>query len=186
MEGGEKKKRGRRQLQITDKDKQQVSVLAGLGLTRDQIALVMGMSDESVGKYFRRELDEGVAKANAKVAQNLFSIATSREQGSVAAAIFWMKSRARWRETTHIEHLHAADENYVDALRMVANRMRPAQNEPIIGGIKPAGRLIEAQAQDVNDAKIAQKLARDGQKASEILGISSVSDEMDNLNKSKG
>jgi hypothetical protein len=186
MEAVEKKKRGRPKLEITDKDKQQVSVLAGLGLTRDQIALVMGMSDESVGKYFRRELEEGVAKANAKVAQNLFSIATSREQGSVAAAIFWMKSRARWRETTHIEHLHAADENYVDALRMVANRMRPTQNDPLIGGIKPAGRVIDVSDQASQDAAVARKLAKDGQKAAEILGISSVSGDEDNQNKSKG
>lgn len=186
MENKEKRKPGRPKLEISDKDRQQVSVLAGLGLTRDQIALVMAMSDESIGKYFRKELEEGVAKANAKVAQNLFSIATSREHGSVAAAIFWMKSRARWRETTHIEHLHAADENYVDALRMVASRLKPGQNDPLIGGIKQAGRVIDASDSLEADVKIARKLAKDGRESAKILGISSVSADDDYVNNSMG
>ena len=37
-----------------------------------------------------------VTTANVKIAQSLFNMATTG--GSVAAAIFWMKARAGWRE----------------------------------------------------------------------------------------
>ena len=46
--------------------------------------------------HFREELDRGMTEANLKVAQSLFNMATVG--GSVAAAIFWMKARASWRE----------------------------------------------------------------------------------------
>jgi hypothetical protein len=64
--------------------------------------------------------------------------------------------------------------------------MRPTQNDPLIGGIKPAGRVIDVSDQASQDAAVARKLAKDGQKAAEILGISSVSDSDDNQKKSKG
>ena len=51
---------------------------------------------KTLRKHFRRELDRGSIEATAKVAQTLFRMAT--EGGNVAAAIFWMKARAGWRE----------------------------------------------------------------------------------------
>jgi hypothetical protein len=42
-------------------------------------------------------LDRGFIEATAKVGQGLFRIGT--KGGPVAAAIFWMKARARCRET---------------------------------------------------------------------------------------
>ncbi|MBP0496484.1 hypothetical protein [Roseomonas indoligenes] len=45
---------------------------------------------------FRWELDSGSIKATAKVGQSLYRMET--ESGPVAAAIFWMKARAGWRE----------------------------------------------------------------------------------------
>jgi hypothetical protein len=50
------------------------------------------------------ELDLGHVKANAKVAENLFRKATGEGRESVTAAIFWLKTRARWKETSAIEH----------------------------------------------------------------------------------
>ena len=49
----------------------------------------------------RDELDRGVAEANATIAGYLFAAAKA---GNIAAIIFWLKTRARWRERT------AADE----------------------------------------------------------------------------
>jgi hypothetical protein len=42
------------------------------------------------------ELDLGETKANAQVAGFLFAAAKS---GNVTAQIFWLKTRARWKET---------------------------------------------------------------------------------------
>ncbi len=47
-------------------------------------------------KYFTEELETAEAMANTKVAAALFK---NCMEGNVAAQIFWMKSRARWRET---------------------------------------------------------------------------------------
>jgi hypothetical protein len=47
-------------------------------------------------RHYRKELDRGAVEATAKVAQSLFQMATVDK--SVAAAIFWMKARAGWRE----------------------------------------------------------------------------------------
>ena len=103
-----KRRPGNQPFVATDKDRRQVEVMTGLGLTQEQIGKILGFSEDTLQRHFRAELDSGVAKANAQVAQNLFSIATSRDQGSVAAAIFWMKSRGKWKETNH--HVHLGDD----------------------------------------------------------------------------
>lgn len=87
-----------------EKTRKQVLALAGFGMTHDQIAKVMDLSDETLRKYYRHELDTGLTKLNAQVAQNLFSIATSDRKGAVAAAIFWMKTRGRWHERIDISN----------------------------------------------------------------------------------
>jgi transcriptional regulator with XRE-family HTH domain len=101
------KRRGNQPFVPTDKERQQVERMVGLGLTQEQIAKILNIAESTLKKYFREELDNGEAKANSAVAQNLFGIATSREQGSVAAAIFWMKTRGKWKEINH--HAHGGD-----------------------------------------------------------------------------
>jgi hypothetical protein len=87
----------------TDKDRKQVTLMAGIGLTHDQIAKIVGISDETLRKYYGEELATATARMNAQVAQNLFSMATGKGAGSVASAIFWMKSRGGWREVDRKE-----------------------------------------------------------------------------------
>jgi len=87
----------------TDKDRKQVSLMAGIGLTHDQISRIVGISDETLRKYYPEELSTSASKMNAQVAQNLFSMATSKSAGSVASAIFWMKTRGGWREVDRKE-----------------------------------------------------------------------------------
>lgn len=52
---------------------------------------------------FREELDAGLAKANALVAQSLFRKATGNGPQNVTAAIFWLKTKARWKESQQVE-----------------------------------------------------------------------------------
>ena len=65
-------------------------------MPQDDIATLLEIDAKTLRKHFRRELDRGAIEATAKVGQSLFRMAT--EGGSVAAAIFWMKARAGWRE----------------------------------------------------------------------------------------
>ena len=69
--------------------------LAGLGVPQDDIAKIIGCAPKTLRKRFREELDRGVAEANAMVAGYLFN---SAKQGNVSAQIFWLKTRAHWRE----------------------------------------------------------------------------------------
>lgn len=101
------KRRGNQPFVPTDKDRQQVERMVGFGLTQEQICKIIGISENTLRKYFADELENGVSRINSAVAQNLFAIATSRDPGSVAAAIFWMKTRAQWKEINH--HAHGGD-----------------------------------------------------------------------------
>jgi hypothetical protein len=64
----------------------------------------MGISDVTLRKHFREELDTAEVKANAKVAGNLFRQATKDDPRSIPAAIFWTKTRLGWKDSTKLEH----------------------------------------------------------------------------------
>ena len=80
--------------------RRQVEALAGYGVPEIDIAGVIGIDPKTLRKHYREELKYGHVKANAKVAENLFRKATGDGRESVIAAIFWMKTRAGWKETT--------------------------------------------------------------------------------------
>lgn len=83
----------------TDENRRLVKMLAAVGARVDDIGTKLGISHDTVLKYYRQELEEGRIDANAQVAQTLFQQAKS---GNTAAMIFWMKTRAGWKEkTTH-------------------------------------------------------------------------------------
>ena len=84
--------------------RRQVEAMAGYGVAESDIGRVIGIDAKTLRKHYRDELDLGHVKANAKVAENLFRKATGEGRESVTAAIFWLKTRARWKETSAIEH----------------------------------------------------------------------------------
>ena len=73
--------------------------MAGYGIPEADIAGVLGIDPKTLRKHYRGELDHGQVKANAKVAENLYRKATGDGREAVIAAIFWLKTRAGWRET---------------------------------------------------------------------------------------
>lgn len=87
----------------TDELRNQVEVLAGYGLTNEQIADVVGMAESTLKKYYAEALRVGAAKATAKVAHNLFKMATGSGREAVTASIFWMKTRAGWKEKKDVD-----------------------------------------------------------------------------------
>jgi hypothetical protein len=86
--------------------RRQVEALAGYGVPESDIAGVVGVSPKTLRKHYRSELDHGHVKANAKVAENLFRKATGDGREAVIAAIFWLKTRAGWKETMVSEVTH--------------------------------------------------------------------------------
>jgi hypothetical protein len=80
--------------------RRQVEVMAGYGVRESDIAGLIGVDPKTLRKHYRHELDHGHVKANAKVAENLFRKATGEGREAVIAAIFWLKTRAGWKETS--------------------------------------------------------------------------------------
>jgi len=78
----------------------QVEAMAGYGITAEDIATVLGIERWILERDYRKELDSAAIKANAKVAESLFRKATGEGREGVVAAIFWLKTRARWKETS--------------------------------------------------------------------------------------
>ena len=92
---------GRPPYKPTDEARAEVLRLIGLGCTQRYIASVLKISLPTLEQYYREELDEGAEQANGVVAGNLYKLATQWPpmQGTPAAMMFWLKTRARWRET---------------------------------------------------------------------------------------
>jgi hypothetical protein len=76
--------------------RRQVEALAAYGIPEADISGVVGIDPKTLRKHYRDELDLGETKANAQVAGFLFNAA---KNGNVTAQIFWLKTRAKWRET---------------------------------------------------------------------------------------
>lgn len=87
----------------TDKDREIVKAMASYGVPQEDIGRVIGISHVTLRKYYQAELGTAAVKANAKVAETCYAMATS---GNVpAATFFWLKTRAGWRETDRVEHV---------------------------------------------------------------------------------
>jgi hypothetical protein len=85
-----------------DAHRRQVEAMAAYGIPEPDISRVVGIDPKTLRKYYRDELDMGSTKANAQVAGFLFN---SARNGNVTAQIFWLKTRARWKEAPS-EHQH--------------------------------------------------------------------------------
>jgi hypothetical protein len=83
----------------TPETRQQATQLSGQGVPQPDIAKLLKITLPTLHKHYRNELDLGMARANAVVAGRLFRLTET----NVAAAIFWMKARAGWREKHEVE-----------------------------------------------------------------------------------
>src|SRR3954471_683372 len=93
---------GRRRHRPDAAQRRQVEAMAAYGIPAHDISRVVGVDAKTLRKHYRDELDLGETKANAQVAGFLFNSARS---GNVTAQIFWLKTRARWREApTELRH----------------------------------------------------------------------------------
>ena len=73
---------------------------SGLGLPHVSIAVLVGIDDKTLRKYYRHELDMGKAKANGQIAKTLYSKSVA---GDTTSLIWWTKSQMRWSETVKNE-----------------------------------------------------------------------------------
>lgn len=87
----------------TKKTRNLVRNLALTGVRQDQIIKIIGINSKTtLNKHYRAELDTGSDEATAKVAGKLYEKCM---KGDTASIIFWMKTRAGWREKTDLNHV---------------------------------------------------------------------------------
>jgi hypothetical protein len=89
------RKRGKPAHEPTKLTTELVTLHATMGTPQSLIADLLDIDDKTLRKYYRKELDQSLAKANATIGGSLFNNA---KNGNTAAQIFWMKTRAGWRE----------------------------------------------------------------------------------------
>ena len=87
---------GRRAHKPDPLQRRQVEAMAAYGIPEIDISRVIDVDPKTLRKHYRDELDLGTTKANAQIAGFLFN---SAKNGNVTAQIFWLKTRAQWRET---------------------------------------------------------------------------------------
>jgi hypothetical protein len=104
--------------------RRQVEAMAGYGIPEADIARVIGIDAKTLRKHYREELDIAHVKANSAVAQSLFKKATGEGPQSVTAAIFWLKTRARWKETLVSEVTHDIADPVTAMMQRIAEQGR--------------------------------------------------------------
>ncbi len=90
-------------------DLAQVEIIASLGLTDSEIAIILGISERALnywkknGPDFLQSLKRGKLKADFQIAKSLYEKAKA---GDTTAMIFWLKNRQpdRWRDRQQLEH----------------------------------------------------------------------------------
>jgi len=79
----------RKALHPTDEDRRMVKMLAGVGMSREEIALKMGIKQtKTLRKYFKEELDLGAIEADARVKSRIYSDAMA---GNTKAQELWLR-----------------------------------------------------------------------------------------------
>lgn len=98
--GGSRPGAGQPPYEPTPADRATVKNLVVCGYTREQIARCIGshgISENTLRKHFRRELDVSKAEIDAFATSQLFSLMRDRNLGALC---FYLKCRAGWQETT--------------------------------------------------------------------------------------
>ena len=124
-----------------------VAAMAGYGIRQPEIASVIGIEQRALRRHYRRELDEGSTKADAKVLETLYKMATSGT--CVAATIFWVKVRRSWRESADAVQVNVTATNVqIDASTKALNaEVRTMPDDALKALTEVLGRLLPKGAE---------------------------------------
>jgi len=111
----------------TAKLSRQIEEMAAAGVSLDDMSNISGISLEDIQQFYSEEVRLGEIRANVKVANNLFKIATGQTRQAVVAAQFWLRTRANWNDKQSLElsgkegspigHEVRLDPQTIDAIR---------------------------------------------------------------------
>ena len=102
---------GRPSHERTDEKAAQVEALVSFGVTIPEICTFIGVSEETLRKYYKREIETAKVRRNAKVASFLFHSASgdaiadgASYSDCLRASMFWLKTQAGFKERHEIDH----------------------------------------------------------------------------------
>jgi hypothetical protein len=75
--------------------------MRGLGLTHEMIAVIIGVSVDTLTRHYAEDMERGQASAVAQMAGALFRAGMA---GSLGAQTFFLRARAGWGEKTVVAH----------------------------------------------------------------------------------
>lgn len=96
-----------------------VEALAAYGTPHTEIARVLRLELEVLRTDYEEQLAIGRTKANSRVAEALYRTAIAGGREGVTAAIFWLKARAGWKETSVHELAAAEGSGAMEPLKIV-------------------------------------------------------------------
>lgn len=96
-----RRKPGPKEHLATEERQNTVTMHIRIGTPQEIVAKVLGIDVKTLRKHYRRELDLAGYEANAEIGGALF---TKAKNGDTAAMIFWMKTKAGFKETSAIDH----------------------------------------------------------------------------------
>ena len=134
----------------TDPQRRQAETMAAYGIPEAEIARVLGVSKPTLRKHCCTELDTGATRVNSKVADFLFygicggtgKPALKDERARVTAAIFWMKTRGGWSETSTHKHTGTANGDPIE-VEVVTVRERLTRRIARIAAARTTGDVPE-------------------------------------------
>lgn len=106
----------------TEVTRAQVAALSSYGVPHEDIAEFLGVHRLTLTKHYKNELHNGRILANAAVAKRLFKSAT--KEGNVTAMIFWLKTRAGWRDRVDVTFgLEKLNNTELEQLEVLARKI---------------------------------------------------------------
>ena len=129
------------------------------GLFQDRIAKMMGISTDTLQKYYRYELDNGEDIANANVAANLYRIATGNSPSAAGAAQYWLNRRSeKFREAAKRVELTGRDGKPIEvqsAATFDPRKLSADEREALRSLLVKAtqGEVIEAEYEDTDEER---------------------------------
>jgi hypothetical protein len=129
----------------TPETMEQAALMSGLGLTHEQIALIMGISADTLTRHYKESLDRGLARATMQVTSTLF---TKARAGEPWAVIFWLKARAKWSERSVVEHQGEVRAKLSGRLEHEHRAAAAAADAAVVDAVREIERALGSLARD--------------------------------------
>ena len=96
-------KGGRPPYSPTDQQRTEVRNMAAFGITNDQIGKILEISQETLRKYFEKELETGRSQVIYDIAKNVAMVAKSDRPNNMVAAALFLKTQGGWKDASKVE-----------------------------------------------------------------------------------